>query len=330
MKEPLLLSRLPFVWRFSPLARKVYQFYDRRRFRWPIYDVSRYFINAESRKLYRIARAGMAPNSVEQSVIRDLRETGISVRQVSELLPHKMFSDLQGWAETRVREPAIQERIKAIEGGARPEAKANKFYILRPLGDKPVVDVRDEVMLVSLSDPILRIVCGYFGMLSRLAAIDLWYNVATDGPDVVSQRWHRDPEDRRIVKTFLYLRDVDETNGPFCYIPGSQNGGPFRAIYPQTIAASNYPEDGAVDSRFTPNQKQVCTGKAGTLIFCDTTGFHRGGHATAGARLLINAVYTTNAGASVIAQARNFSLIGHASTSLAPAAGYAIGHLGDR
>lgn len=159
-------------------------------------------------------------------------------------------------------------------------------------------------------------------MFSRLVAIDLWYNVAVDGPDEFSQRWHRDPEDRSIVKTFLYLRDVDETNGPFCYVPRTHKPRVFRP----KIGRLNYPDDGVIEKKFPPNLRQVCTGKAGTLIFCDTTGFHKGGHPTAGARLLFNAVYTSNASEPISTGFRQFSLKGACSGLQSPAARYAIGH----
>src|SRR5262249_23747507 len=157
----------------------------------------------------------------------------------------KPFGGIQEWTEALLRTPAVHAQIQVIEGGARPRAKSGKYYIVRPLGDVPVFDVADKVVAMSVSEPILRIVCGYLGMFCRLTALDLWYNVVTDGPDVYSQRWHRDPDDRALIKTFLYIRDVDEPNGPFCYIPGTHNVGLFR----QKIGRLNYPEDGAIERK---------------------------------------------------------------------------------
>lgn len=271
----------------------------------------------------------MAPSPVENTVIQELRNTGISVVHISDLLAPSIFAGLKGWAEALIESPTIREKISAVEQGARPKTKANKFYLVRPLGERPHVEIRDKVVEMSLSDPILRIVGGYFGMLGRLTALDLWYNVPTSGPDVVSQRWHRDPEDRTIVKTFLYLRDVDETNGPFCYIPRTHNGGPYKRIHRQAVGRGNYPKDGDVDRRFPPDLRRVCTGKAGTLIFCDTTGFHRGGHATGGPRVVLNAVYTTNAGTPLMSSVKQFSLAAPGAGLLGHAARYAIGHMLD-
>lgn len=323
---------IPGLWRLFALGRKArdvsYKVCGDMTFSWPMYDMRRYFLNQEPRKLYRRQRERMAPSPVQQRVINELTEQGICVIQFNDLFPHDKLSHLQGLAETWVQKPANQTRIKAIEGGARPaDEQDKKFYLVRLLGYEPVFDLKDKFMELSLSDKILGIVCGYLGMFSRLAMLDLWYNLPTDGPHVFSQRWHRDPDDRKQLKLFLYLRDVNEANGPFCYIPGSHNGGRFKGIYPQTIRISNYPPDGAVERKFSKNQIQVCTGRAGTIILSDTTGFHKGGAPTREGRLLFTAGYTTNAGVPLIRKERCYSMSELQSDFISPAAEYAISYL---
>jgi Phytanoyl-CoA dioxygenase (PhyH) len=318
------LSRIPGV---SRIGEKVRGYYSTKRFTWPIYDLLYYFFNKEPKELYRKEQAQITRTSSAQKVIHELKQKGVSVIDFSDLLPAWQFSDLQETAEALIKKPVIQERIKAIECGARPETKSDKFYLVRPLGDVPVVDLRDRFMQISLSHPILSIVCGYFGMFSRLAGVELWYNVPTNGPDVFSQRWHRDSEDRKNVKVFLYLRDVDSATGPFCYIPETHNGGRYKRFFPQTIETSNYPPEGAVEKKFAMVEKKVCVGKAGTLIFADTTGFHKGGHPTARGRLLFTAYYTTNASLPMITRERRYSIVGSHGGKSSPAAEYAIGHV---
>jgi hypothetical protein len=48
----------------------------------------------------------------------------------------------------------------------------------------------------------------------------------------------------------------------------------------------------------------ACTGSAGTLILCDTDGFHRGGIATTGVRLLATWTYVTPGGMLTLAPRR--------------------------
>ena len=266
-------------------------------------------------------------------MINDLAESGISVIHFNDLFPARQFKDLQESAEIWLQTPRNRLRIKEIQNIPRAtESKkrftgADKFYLVPLWGDRPIFDVKDKFLQFSLGDRVLRIACGYLGMFSRLILMDLWYNVPTIGPDVFSQRWHRDPNDRKEFKLLLYLRDVNEVNGPFCYIPGTHNAGRFKRVFPQTIHISNYPPDGAVENRFPENQRQVCTGKAGTLIFCDTSGFHKGGHPVTEGRLLFTAVYTTNAGVPVIKRSKPFSISELGSDLFNPAAEYAISHL---
>jgi hypothetical protein len=42
-----------------------------------------------------------------------------------------------------------------------------------------------------------------------------------------------------------------------------------------------------------PSKWMACVGPANTMILADTVGYHRGGHATNGNRLLITFVYTS-------------------------------------
>ena len=64
--------------------------------------------------------------------------------------------------------------------------------------------------------------------------MDLWYNLPVEQSElpVDSERWHRDHEDRKIVKLYLYLVDVEEQMGPFTYIRSSQPGGKRRKALP--------------------------------------------------------------------------------------------------
>jgi hypothetical protein len=94
----------------------------------------------------------------------------------------------------------------------------------------------------------------------------------------LSQRWHRDPEDRRKVRTFLYFSEVDKDAGAMEYLSGSQCGGPYENVFrwdgPLGIP---YPPEGGVERLIPASQRLILRGPAGTLIFCDTAGFHRGG-----------------------------------------------------
>ena len=55
---------------------------------------------------------------------------------------------------------------------------------------------------------MLALANAYMGMRSYLRAVDMWLNLPTGEPPKLSQLWHRDYDDIRNVKVFVYLTDV--------------------------------------------------------------------------------------------------------------------------
>ncbi|HET8696159.1 MAG TPA: phytanoyl-CoA dioxygenase family protein [Gammaproteobacteria bacterium] len=329
MSQPSFVLEFPLfrriLGRIDRLKAQAYQRYRERRFPAAVYDALYYVRNLEPVERYRQAQAKLAPQPIEAKVLQDLREHGLAVVDIADLLQVPTLEQIQAWAEQVIAAPSNQAKISFIEGGGRPDAMSGKFYLVRLLGDEPFMEFNNPMTRLSLSAEVLRIVAAYFGMFGRLAALGLWYNLPTGGPAMFSQRWHRDPEDKRLVKTFLYLRDVGETNGPFSYVLGSHNDGPLKHVRPES--GRMYPEPEFVDKHFPPHLVRVCTGKAGTLIFADTTGFHRGGQPTSGARLLFNTVYTSNASIPLVLKRREFRMTGSPESPLDELASYAVGHL---
>jgi len=151
----------------------------------------------------------------------------------------------------------------------------------------------DSPMLkVALDKTLLEIVSAYLGMWPRLHAIGAWLNFPTEDYAKESQLWHRDPEDLKIIKVFIYLSDVGAENGPFCYIPKTHPFSPGSGTVPVHKDKKRILDDEMV----TAIQRDLwvtCTGPANTMIIADTVGYHRGGKPTAGTRLLITLTYTS-------------------------------------
>jgi hypothetical protein len=317
-----LVDKVPGLWRLAALRRKGVDHLRATKLKWPLYDVWRYSLNRESRRLFRSDTARARVSALQRRVISELKTQGISIVSVEELFSKEGFLELQKLSEMLLGDS--QHRIKEIQENTHSSSGSDKFYLLRLLGEEPKIDPSNRFLDFGLNEQILGIISGYLGMYSRLLYLNVWCNVPTCGNAVFSQRWHRDPEDKRQVKVFLYLRDVDENTGPFSFIRGTHNGGPYRRIFPQTMKESMYPPENDVERLFKPEQRQVCTGKAGTLVFCDTSGIHKGGHPRSAFRVLLNAVYTTNAGLALVG--RYFSIsapVDHRSF----AARYAVGDL---
>ena len=72
------------------------------------------------------------------------------------------------------------------------------------------------------SHRLLDLANAYLEMWSKLEYVDVWYSVPQPAAAerISSQRWHRDYDDKHLLKVFLYLVDVDEHMGPFQYVAG--------------------------------------------------------------------------------------------------------------
>ena len=144
---------------------------------------------------------------------------------------------------------------------------------------------------------MLDIANAYVRMWSKLEYVDVWYSVPqpSSAQRISSQRWHRDYHDQHLLKAFLYLVDVDEEMGPFQYIPGSQPGGRYADAWPWTPLGQNYPTEEELEARIPASATHTFVAPKGTLIFCNTAGFHRGGFSTTRPRVLATATYSSPA-----------------------------------
>ncbi len=226
-------------------------------------------------------------NSVEQRMVDELRANGIAQISFQEL-----FSDA-----------TLLQEMRHMFDARMAAAKINpkKEYLLDPRGETFVLDVQDPFVRFAVSDTILKIVNGYMGMWTQFH--DLVTNqtlpLSPGQPMGRSQLWHRDSHDIKVCKVFLYLNDVDETGGPFHYVRQSHIHGKWWSLYAQKRPSGSYPALEGVEEKLPAEDAQMCVGKAGTIIFCDTIGLHKGGYATTGTRKMVTASFISAAHTSL-------------------------------
>jgi hypothetical protein len=162
-----------------------------------------------------------------------------------------------------------------------------------------------------VSSYLLDLANAYLRMWAKLSYVDLWYTVpqAKETERVASQLWHFDFDDRHLLKAFLYLDDVDEETGPFEYVAGSQPGGPYADAWPWKPLGQNYPSEGELEQRVPESAVQTFVGPKATLVFCNTSGFHRGGFSTTTPRILATATYSSPASLASLTE-RSYSYAG--------------------
>jgi len=216
-------------------------------------------------------------SSTQESILNNLKEKGIATTTLEDLFDKSLLPEL---------EAHIQKLEKTLD------TKTKKSYLNDYWEKTPPISLNDPIMKLSLSSQILDVVNSYLGMHSQLAFFFLQKTEVRDGKDrEYSQRWHRDPQEQKFCKVFIYLNDVDETAGPFVYIPYSVTGKKYGNLFPQKPPAGSYPSDENIEEKIPDSNHQIMTGKAGTIVFCDTTGLHRGGYATGKERIMSTFAY---------------------------------------
>ena len=160
-------------------------------------------------------------------------------------------------------------------------AKGEVFTFVPP--DR-VIDY-PSIYLLGLQDRLLDIAESYIGLPPAYDGVTINYTVA-DGREVSTRKWHRDWEDRRMLKVALYLHDVDEDAGPFQMIKRQDTMQNDHDGFNYELA-----DHATLVERLGPSYADdiiSCCGPAGTVIFTDTARFfHRGKPATARDRMAI-------------------------------------------
>lgn len=258
--------------------RSAYLYFKIRAW-WPIWF---YVVNRKNRRMFRAYRPTLS--AVQKRIVRDLQQNGIAVAHVDEFF---LGQDIR----TRF-DAYVTERM------ASAEIKTHKAFLKNLLDAVPTIDNKNPFILFALSDSILAAVNEYMQMCAYFYYLTL--NVTSRVPmgteAVLSQRWHSDPEDKKMCKVFLYLTDVDEGSGPFTYVRGTHYGGRWRHLFREHLPHGCLPPARPIEELVSASDIMPFTGKAGTIIFCDTSGYHRGGYATANERIMLTLGYCSAAG----------------------------------
>jgi ectoine hydroxylase-related dioxygenase (phytanoyl-CoA dioxygenase family) len=248
--------------------------------------------NRRSRSLFDADRPEL--DDVQRRIVSDVETTGFSLATFDELV-----GDPSHWAELEaMRDRFISEtEADLAKGGEHVRVRAGKEFVVRLHSYGVELGLGDPWFRAVASRHLLDIANTYLDMWSKLEYVDVWYSVPqpADAERISSQRWHRDYNDKHLLKVFLYLVDVNEKMGPFQYVPGSQPGGQYADVWPWQPLGKNYPTEEELEALIPASSIESFTAPKGTLIFCNTAGFHRGGFSTTDPRVLATATYSSPA-----------------------------------
>ena len=225
-------------------------------------------------------------------IVEELRREGIAIQPFQQviqggapLLEEVSVHAHRLWEEARRRSERTDQPSGAVRGGY-----GRKDYKIPLL--TPQLSLDDPFIRLAMDPRILIPVNRYLGMRSLLRAVELWWDRPTNSPAKETQLWHRDGDDLMNVKVFLYFTDVDLETGPFCFLPRTHPRGPRRSVAPERDAQGRTTDE-QMARLLPPSEWRVCTAPAGTMIFCDTCGYHKGLKPTRNERLMLMMQYTS-------------------------------------
>jgi hypothetical protein len=270
--------------------------------------------NRRSRRHFE--EEGPELDEVQQRIVAEVDEQGYSQLPFGEL-----FRDADLWRDLEEQRDRFVEATEAglAAGGEDVRVREGKEFVARLHSYGVDVGLDDPWFRAATSRRMLDVANAYLRMWSKLEYLDVWYSVPQppSAERKSSQRWHRDYNDKHLLKAFLYLVDVDTEMGPFQYIPGSQPGGPYADAWGWQPLGQNYPTEEELEQRIPSSAAHAFVAPKGTLILCNTAGFHRGGFSTTEPRILATVTYSSPASLASLTE-RSYSYAGSLDALDAP------------
>ena len=170
-----------------------------------------------------------------------------------------------------------------------PKNKISNIYKFNP---NEVV--KNKFVQKLIMDPVLiNIAAEYLGTEPIFDFAAMWWS--TDSKvqkEDAAQEYHFDLDRPKWLKIFIYLTDVNKDNGPHCYISGTHKVG----SKPQKILDKGYVRvaDKELEKHYPKNCIKEVTGLAGTIVFGDTSCWHKGKPIVKGDRLILQLEYTSS------------------------------------
>jgi hypothetical protein len=285
----------------------------------------RYLLNLAPTLSYQLSRQVLSAEAAR--VLEELQREGVALSSVDGLLGFDSnFQELQSEVE-RV-EASRRTELEAARAAATGNGRVGqKAFNVELLGEYPLLQPDHVFARFALQSGLLQVANSYFGMYTRLRYYNVWHTLATTGEPRQSQLWHRDREDFKILKVFVYLSDVDEGAGALTYAKGSQRSGVIKRD-PEFFVEGGVKrsKDEQMAAVVPPERWMQATGPKGTIVFADTSGYHKGGLAREHDRLMYVCMFTSPSSQSK----ELFRRCGEPARSADKALTFALSKPGDR
>jgi hypothetical protein len=148
-------------------------------------------------------------DSAHESCLKELRQNGFC--KLDGLVKIELAMNLRNAAQEKIHRA---EEIKKIGITSKKEFWVGLLDDDLKLGP---LDSKSPYVQFALQENILKLVSVYMGEVPYLSYVFLSLSQYTGKDWEVSQLWHQDRDDVKVVKLFVYLTNVNESGGPFSY-----------------------------------------------------------------------------------------------------------------
>ena len=198
---------------------------------------------------------------LDRDIVEGLERDGVFVTSL----------DALGIAGSEQMLRAAQQVAAGCKEDAWRQARAGREFICAPAS---ATVENPEIFHWGLNERLLDIAEAYIGLPPAYDGMALIYTVA-DGTALGPRQWHRDREDRKMIKLAVYCSDVTDRGGPFELISRVDKSQGVKDRYDFEFGT-----DEVLNKRLGPDYARdvvSCTGPVGTVVFADTARFfHRG------------------------------------------------------
>jgi Phytanoyl-CoA dioxygenase (PhyH) len=251
---------------------------------WP-FMLQRQFKGRSSRERMANLVAKSRPRPRFQSALdvqlkQKLDKDGIA--HLGQLLSTEQVDEIRNWLSQRLIIDEYRPETPAflpLGSGRHPDSHVAYHY---------AADVIAAPHLLALANrpELLAIAEAFLGCRPTIGYLAAWWSYPTTVGAQQAENFHRDVDDWRFLKLFVYLTDVGPDNGPHIYVTQSALKDELREL--------RRFEDAEVFQTFGSDKILVNEGNAGSGFFENTSGIHKGQPVKSGKRLMFQAVYSLN------------------------------------
>jgi hypothetical protein len=216
----------------------------------------------------------------DRQILKTLKREGIYATTLAEL----------GLSSTSDMLKAAYNQLSQIEAD-KNDPLYEKWPEIHTVTDIP------EIYAWATEKRLLNIIENYIGLPITFHGVHLRQDFPSDH-QFGTLLWHSDAEDRRIIKIFVSLKDVEEKSGPFEYIPRSLTSlfkWQYYWLYYKLLQSRYMGIDDEIVKKVIPKSAwKSCTGPVGTVVLADTKNTLHHGTVRQEERVSLFFCYTAN------------------------------------